>query len=453
MHSSVGAGSGSVNRGDRAMGAPEETTSRIGTLPGDIRVRERIDEADFMTRRGYRERAVGFLERAGGLNLLLRLRARRPSPWLTVLTYHRVADPEEETAADRGVIDATPAQFEDQVAYLSRHYTIIGIDELLHYTRTGKLPPNSVLITFDDGYRDALTTAVPILRRYGARAAFFIPTQYPGGGRAFWWDRIAYLIRRSPHGRIELDEPWPLTLRLEGDRQAAVTKALALAKRDPEQDFDALVEALAAVAGVPWNESIERELASRLIMSWDEIQKLVELGMDVESHTRSHRILAHLGSEEAAWELFGSREDLRQHLGYAPRAVAYPVGAPLVHRPDIIDSLRDAGYELGYTNCTGSNDLRRTLHPLDVNRIGMDVALSPELFRGMLALPPLGYATPKRGRSPRRASRDPQRGARRRDRSGRPRDRDEHPCDLAVAGAPSPASRREVSASTADEDA
>jgi peptidoglycan/xylan/chitin deacetylase (PgdA/CDA1 family) len=354
-----------------------------------------------MERRGYRERAVKLLKSTGGLDLLLRMRARRPSPWLTVLTYHRVAEPDSERSVDVGVIDATPAQFEDQVAYLAEHYSIIGVDELLHYTRTGRIPPNSVLITFDDGYRDVLTTAVPILRRYDAKAVFFIATQYPDSGRLFWWDRIAYLVRSSQRKRIVLDYPGPLTVDLEPDREEAIKRLTSVAKREAEIDLDTFVDALAAASGAPWNQAIERDLASELIMTWDEVRQLVELGMDVESHTRTHRILAHLGTEEAAWELYGSREDLRQQLGYAPRAVAYPVGAPLVHRPDILDSLRSAGYALGYTNCTGSNDLRRSLHPLDVCRIGMDVDLSPELFRGMLALPQLGHASRRR---PRRAA-------------------------------------------------
>lgn len=352
-----------------------------------------------MPNRGYRERAVKLLSKAGGLDLLLRVRARRPLPWLTVLTYHRVADPEMEQAVDRDVIDATPAQFEDQIAYLARNYTIIGVDELLHYTRTGVMAPNSVLITFDDGYRDALTTAVPILRRYGARAVFFIATRYPDSGRLFWWDRIGYLVRHTPRPRLEVDYPRPLTIDLEPDREAAIRRAIAIAKREPDIDLDTFVEVLANASGAPWDAALERRLASRLIMTWEDVRQLVDLGMDVESHTRTHRILTHLDTEDAAWELFGSREDLRHRLGYAPRAVAYPVGAPLVHRPDIMDSIRKAGYALGYTNCTGSNDLRRILHPLNVSRIGMDVSLSPELFRGMLALPLLGHSTWRRIRS------------------------------------------------------
>ncbi len=352
---------------------------------------------------GYRDRASRLLQRTGGLELLARLRAHRPSPWLTILTYHRVADPDAEADVDREVIDATPAQFEDQIAYLAKHYTFIGVDHLLHYTRTGSIPPNSVLVTFDDGYRDAIATAVPILRRYGARAVFFIATDYPDRGKLYWWDRIACLVRNSPRSRIEIAEPVSLELDLGADREAAVRRAISVAKRDPDLDLDAFVDALAEASGAPWDENVEAALASRLIMSWEEVRRLVDLGMDVESHTRTHRILGHLGTEEAAWELYGSREDLRQKLGYAPRALAYPVGAPLVHRRDLLGTVRDAGYSLGYTNCTGSNDLRRPLHPLDVSRIGMDVALSPELFRAMLALPPIGHATWRRMRSrPRR---------------------------------------------------
>lgn len=364
-----------------------------------------------MTRKGYRQRASEVLERSGALDAILRLRARRPAPWLTVLTYHRIADPEAETEVDRDVIDATPAQFEDQVAHLSRHYTIIGIDELLYYARAGGAPGSAAVITFDDGYRDALTTAVPILERYGARAIFFIATDYPDQGKLFWWDRIAYLVRRSPRARIEMTDPARLSLDLSRGRERAARAAIAAAKRDPHVDLDAFVRGLAEASSAPWSAERERDLASRLIMSWDDVRRLVDLGMDVESHTRTHRILGHLSVSEAAWELHGSREDLRRRLGYAPRAVAYPVGASLADRPDLLAAIRDAGYALGCTNCTGSNDLRRPLHPLDVNRIGMDVALSPEMFRAMLAVPPLGHATWRRLRDRPRRNRDAASGA------------------------------------------
>jgi peptidoglycan/xylan/chitin deacetylase (PgdA/CDA1 family) len=63
-------------------------------------------------------------------------------------------------------------------------YTAVSLDDVLaHYLERRPLPPQAVLITFDDGYRDNLENAVPILQRYGYPAVLFVPIGYLGGGR------------------------------------------------------------------------------------------------------------------------------------------------------------------------------------------------------------------------------------------------------------------------------
>src|SRR5215472_8091626 len=92
--------------------------------------------------------------RLGLPRLVLSLRRQRGlgSIWLTVLTYHRVAPAEDAYVFDDGVLDATPESFERQVAFLKRWFRIIGLDELTAFRRGAPLPPNPLLLTFDDGY-------------------------------------------------------------------------------------------------------------------------------------------------------------------------------------------------------------------------------------------------------------------------------------------------------------
>ena len=70
-----------------------------------------------------------------------------------------------------------PEMFEAQMRYLKEHqYSIISLDELVSRLQSGKSLEGSIVLTFDDGYRDNYSVALPILRRYGFPATVFVVT-------------------------------------------------------------------------------------------------------------------------------------------------------------------------------------------------------------------------------------------------------------------------------------
>jgi peptidoglycan/xylan/chitin deacetylase (PgdA/CDA1 family) len=96
---------------------------------------------------------------------------------LRVLMYHKVND------LPNNRMSMPVALFDDQMGYLGElGYTVVGLDAVLDHYRDGTpLPPQAVLITFDDGYRDNLVNAAPILRKHGYPAVQFVPIAYVGG--------------------------------------------------------------------------------------------------------------------------------------------------------------------------------------------------------------------------------------------------------------------------------
>src|SRR3990167_7738441 len=107
---------------------------------------------------------------AGGFRLARRLSRRRP----LVLTYHpRIPDSVPSGKRPENIILAS--EFEEQIAHIVRHHHVVSGAELrAHVCRGTTLPPNSVLLTFDDGYLNNYQYAFPILRRYGVPATFFL---------------------------------------------------------------------------------------------------------------------------------------------------------------------------------------------------------------------------------------------------------------------------------------
>ncbi len=341
-----------------------------------------------------RERLARLLDGAGVLDAALRLRARARVPYLTILTYHHVAEPPADYEFDPGVADATPEQFGRQLDLLARHFNVIGVDELCAALDGGSLPPNPAMITFDDGYRSCLEVALPMLAARRMRAVFFIPTVFVEERRLFWWERIAWLVagaRRRGIERIDLSYPEARELPVDG-AAAALVKVV---KNTRGLDVERLLGEVTRACGAAWDRDLERGLVDRLLMTWDQIRRLRDAGMDIESHTRNHRVLQTLTPEQLDGELAGSRADLERAVGAAPRTVAYPVGRSIAGDRTIRDAVLRAGYRVGFTNASGATWLRgRRIDPLDVGRLAMDRELTDSFFVGQLAIPQLGYRAP-----------------------------------------------------------
>lgn len=93
---------------------------------------------------------------------------------LRVLMYHKVNDlPGNPLSVPVGLFDEQMAQLHEL------GFTVVGLDDVLAYYGDGaELPERSVLITFDDGYRDNLEHAAPVLERHGYPAVLFVPIAY-----------------------------------------------------------------------------------------------------------------------------------------------------------------------------------------------------------------------------------------------------------------------------------
>jgi peptidoglycan/xylan/chitin deacetylase (PgdA/CDA1 family) len=118
---------------------------------------------------------------------------------LRVLMYHKVNDrPENPISVPIGL-------FDEQMAVLRElGYEVVSLDDVLdHVAGIRRLPPGAVLITFDDGYRDILENALPVLRRHGYPAVIFVPIGYLDGARP-----LPHEERLAAHGLVNSTLNW-----------------------------------------------------------------------------------------------------------------------------------------------------------------------------------------------------------------------------------------------------
>jgi peptidoglycan/xylan/chitin deacetylase (PgdA/CDA1 family) len=341
-----------------------------------------------------RQRLASLLHQTGVMRAALALRSSVPSSWLSVLTYHRFPSPSGgEEPFDDEVIDVTPECFERQILCLKKYFNLIGVDELCAFAEGKPLPPNAVALTFDDGYLDNYEVALPILKRHDAKAIFFVATGCIGERRMYFWDRVAYILKRSGRSRVRLTYPFTVEIALS-DRKLALERLNRLIKTHPALNLERFLDELAHAADVAWSRHLERSFAERLLMTWDHVRELHRAGMDVQSHTRSHRVLDTLPAADLMDELAGSRADLERELGEAPRAIAYPVGNQIGENSPIRAAVAQAGYSIGLSSNTGSNSLHGAIDRYNIRRQAVELNLPDAYLLAMLTMPSLAHKHP-----------------------------------------------------------
>src|SRR5512134_3796914 len=132
----------------------------------------------------------------------LRPRAR---PIGLILLYHRVAAP----LTDPQLLSVTPERFAAHTAYLSRHFELVSLHELVGRRANTGVGSRLVAVTFDDGYADNLSHAKPILESCKVPATVFVSTATLETGSALWWDELEHLLLRPsslPHSlSVDID--------------------------------------------------------------------------------------------------------------------------------------------------------------------------------------------------------------------------------------------------------
>jgi len=309
------------------------------------------------------DRFVSLLERTG----------RRRPHLLRVLTYHRV----DESDAHPNLyprVTVSPSAFDAQMGHLAKKYHVISMPELLFLSRHGSaLPPNTVMITFDDAYCDFAGQAWPILKRYNLPVTLFVPTAFPGQpSRSFWWDDLYYALRATER-RQELDTPaGRIALATEADRQQALTRLRDHVKSLPHDQAMAWVDDMCRQLGRPMPE--------RTVLSWDTLRQLAGEGVTLGAHTQTHPLLNRVSLETARTEAVNSLRDLEREIGSALPIFAYPSGGI---SDEVVRLLKAEGFELAFTTVRGINDWR-TADRLRLRRINVGPNTTLPVLRAQL---------------------------------------------------------------------
>lgn len=293
---------------------------------------------------------------SAGIHRSLRSRAAT-----RILMYHRVLD--RTTVFDSPFNIVSTENFEAQMHYLAKNYDCLSLEDFADIARVGRpTPRRSVVITFDDGYRDNYVSAFPALLKYGLPATFFVSSDPIGTDELLWPDRVSAVLNMAGSREIEAGLAGPLRCDLRSDAIGAHLAIHTQLKLLPVAEREATIARLAGALNVDLGA-----IRYASMLSWDEIREMDEAGMSIGSHTRSHPVLSRLPVEEIERELRESKETIERQLGHTVRTFAYPCGSPSDIDQRVVASARQH-YEAAVTTfpglCTTSDDLHllRRIH-------------------------------------------------------------------------------------------
>lgn len=323
---------------------------------------------------------AGFLHYTG-INSLYRSLTRKKA---LVLMYHRVLDnPSRTEGYVQPGMYVTKDVFEMHAEYLSRNYDVVGVDEFLKRLEEDRGPRGNVcLLTFDDGWKDNYTNALPALKKHNVPATIFLVSDFVGTGRRFWEDSLVECLSLCIREGLlsdgdDKDYPslkesglWEIL----GKRNLALERKIELAvdsakRLEPEVRTGALeeLERLAMKHKRPVKPAI---------LNWDEVREMTSHAVGFGSHTSSHSILTGVPVAELEGELASSKKKIEDMTSAPCDTFCYPNG-------DYDERVKDAvrkHYKCAFTTekgfvCAGDD-------PYALKRIGVhnDVTYSKALF-------------------------------------------------------------------------
>ena len=306
------------------------------------------------------------------LGILHLLEMYKSKPGILILNYHRIGN-RSSTRFDRQLFSATIEQFDRQLKYLKQHFEVVSGDDLQYLVSSKtELKRMHVALTFDDGYLDNYTQALPILLANQCKATFFLISQYVGSDFIPWWDEIAYSLRNTKKEKITLHLPVPITLIMGEDREVAIRSALQHYKRPDNIHSAELMEELRqeAACALPQVE--------RRFLDWNEAREMRDSGMTIGSHTQTHPILGQITPARQEWELERSKSVIEENLGSKITLLAYPVGTP----GGFDATTEQLALSLGYTMCFSFYGGINTPQNIKAtNLLRGNPSAEPELFR------------------------------------------------------------------------
>jgi peptidoglycan/xylan/chitin deacetylase (PgdA/CDA1 family) len=235
--------------------------------------------------------------------------------------------------------------------FIARNYKVVSLPGMLDHL-AGDSTETVVAITFDDGYQDNFEHAFPILRQLGIPATIFLATGSMDSREPLWFERLALAFKTTTleFADLELDIPRRVKLRTPDERLASFGEVFAVLRNMPNAERLCRYTEIVARLHPPRLDDRHGKM-----LTWDQVRKMRQNGIDFGGHTVTHPFLSRMSREEVSWEVSECKRRIEEELQSPARFFAYPSGREEDFGRWNTDAIREAGYDAALTTIWGAN--------------------------------------------------------------------------------------------------
>ncbi len=302
---------------------------------------------------------------------------RRHSRTIQVLAYHRVTD-----VKDSFFSPVSTKNFDRQMGFLVEKCRVISTEECFERMKSRDIPPNCVVVTLDDGYRDNFTDAFPILRKYSIPATIYVATGCIDENKILWHDQVCSAFNRTQQSSLDLVDfnGKSYGLLTPREKEKALTGVLWRLREIPNEERIRWTKVVLERLG--FQDCSFKSRDEPLMLSWKELAALRDGGISLGAHTVTHPILTQTSLAEARQEILDSKSDLESTLQVPVKTFAYPSG----RREDINDAIKrivkDVGFLGAFSMIYGVNEYQED--PFELRRIPVGNWDVPYFFKELV---------------------------------------------------------------------
>ena len=269
-----------------------------------------------------------------------------------ILTLHHVRPSRRDAFQPNRLLEVTPAFLEAVIVRLRRAgIDLVSLDEMHGRLTAGESSRRFACLTFDDGYRDNLEHAYPILKKHGAPFALYIPTSFPDRLGELWWLVLEAVVARNNRIGLVVDgEDRNFDCRSTGEKREVYEAIYWWLRRLPsEEDLRNVVRDLAARYQVDI-----AAFCHDLCMDWNQLEELSRDPLvTIGAHTVNHVRLSKVPEKTARAEMRQSTAVIESALGRRPEHLSYPVGDTTSAGPREFAIARELGFKTAVTTRPG----------------------------------------------------------------------------------------------------
>ena len=258
--------------------------------------------------------------------------------------------------------------FHSCLSVLKKNGNALSMEQIYdHLTNKIAFPKNSYAVTFDDGFENNYSIALPALTEIGIPATIYISTDFINSNTMSWADRMEHLVEQSRENSVRLPfctETYPMNT--AKDRIALLKDLRKHVKTTPDCDVNDLIAELGELLKCDLIFHSDHPLDKK--MNWDQVihaagNDLITIG----GHSHTHPILSFLGEQELEFEISMSVRSMKEKASIEPNHYSYPEGLAHCFNNNVINKLKSYGVKCCPTAIYGNNSIHED--PFHLKRI------------------------------------------------------------------------------------